>query len=146
MKKHIVIIGLLGLTLGVWRLPIVSAAEGFVYTANEGGNSISEIDAGTGQTKNIVTRIMPHNVQVSRDGRLLFAVGPVADMAANQPPMKMTDGHKMAPGRLLIIDAETLAVESAADIEIGRHPAHVIIDAQGKLAYVTNSEDDNVLG
>lgn len=142
MKKRIFVIGLLGLALGVWRVPTVSAAEGFVYTANERGNSISAIDVGTGQVKNIVTRITPHNVQVSRDGRLLLAVGSVADMTAK---MKMTDDSKMERGRLLIIDAETLAIESAADIEIGRHPAHVIIDAQGKLIYVTNSEDDNVL-
>ncbi len=145
MKKRIVIIGLLCLALSVWRLPIVSAAEGFVYTANERGNSISAIDGGAGQVKNIVTRITPHNVQVSRDGRLLLAVGPVADMTANQSPMKAPDAAKMARGRLLIIEAETLAVGSAADIEIGRHPAHIIIDAQGKRAYATNSEDNNVL-
>lgn len=118
---------------------------GFVYTANERENSISAIDVGTGQVKNILTRITPHNVQISRDGRLLLAVGQVADMTANQSPMKMTDVGKMARGRLLMIDSEKLDVESAADMEIGHHPAHVIIDAQGKLAYVTNSEDDNVL-
>ncbi|HBJ85255.1 MAG TPA: hypothetical protein DDZ88_15550 [Verrucomicrobiales bacterium] len=116
--------------------------EGIVYTANERGNSISAIDLGTGRVENIVTPFTPHNVQVSRDGRLLLTVGPVAAMTAK---MKMPDASKMARGRLLIIDAETLAVESAANIEIGRHPAHVIIDAEGKLAYVTNSEDDNVL-
>lgn len=44
---------------------------------------------------------------------------------------------------VLIIDAKTLAVPSTADIEIGRHPAHVI-DTLGKPAYVTNSTDDNV--
>lgn len=141
MKIRIVVIGLLGLLFGVCVLPTVSAAEGFIYTANERGNSISAIDAGTGKVKTIVMRISPHNVQVSRDGRLLLAVGPVARGDAK---MKMTDDGKMARGRLLIIDAETLSVESAADIAIGRHPAHVIIDAQGKLAYVTNSEDDNV--
>jgi YVTN family beta-propeller protein len=145
MKKRIFVIGLLGLALGFCRLPLAVAKDGFVYTANERGNSISAIDVGTGQVKTIVTRITPHNVQVSRDGRLLLAVGPVADMTANQSPMKMTNGGKMERGRLLIIDAETLAIKSAADIETGRHPAHVIIDAQGKLAYVTSSEDDNVL-
>lgn len=94
MKKRIIIIGLLGLALGVWRQPIVSAAEGFVYPANERGNSISTIDVGTGQVKNIVTRITPHDVQVSRDDQLLLAVGPVADMIANQSPMKMTDAAR----------------------------------------------------
>ncbi len=138
----------LALVMAIWfPVPSQSAepAEGFVYTANERGNSISAIDVGTGQVKTIVTRIAPHNLQVSRDGRLLLAVGAVADMTANHSQMKMTDDEKMARGRLLIIDAETLAIESAADMEIGRHPAHVIIDAEGKLAYVTNSEDDNVL-
>lgn len=125
--------------------PTVMPEEGFVYTANERGNSISAIDLSTGQVKHIATRITPHNVQVSRDGRLLLAVGPVADTTANQSPMKMTDGGKMGRGRLLIIDAEALAVENAVDIEIGRHPAHVIIDAQGKRVYATNSEDNNVL-
>ena len=125
--------------------PKVMSKEGFVYTANEQANTISVIDVGTGQVKNIATRITPHNVQISRDGRLLLVVGPVAAMSANSPSMNMADAGKMARGRLLIIDAKTLAVAQAADIEIGRHPAHVIIDAQSKQIYVTNSEDDNVL-
>lgn len=118
---------------------------GFVYTANERGNSISVIDLSTGQVKDIATRITPHNVQVSRDGRRLLAVGPVAAMTGDHSQMKMNGGGEMARGRLLILDAETLAVAGAADIEIGRSPAHVVVDAQGKLAYATNSEDDNVL-
>ncbi len=122
-----------------------TSETGFVYTANERGNSISVIDLSTGQVKDIATRITPHNVQVSRDGRRLLAVGPVAAMTGNQSQMKMNDDGETPRGRLLILDAETLAVASATDIEIGRHPAHVIIDAQGKLAYATNSEDNNVL-
>ena len=125
--------------------PAVLSDEGVVYTANERGNSISAIDVGTGHVRTVTTPITPHNVQVSRDGRLLLAVGPVADMTASQPPMKMTAGSKIVRGRLLIIDTEALSVEHAADIEIGRHPAHVIIDALGKRAYATNSEDNNVL-
>ena len=125
--------------------PAVMSEEGVVYTANERGNSISAIDVSTGHVRNIATPLTPHNVQVSRDGKLLLAVGPAADRTATQSPMKMTDGGKMVRGRLLIIDTETLAVDSAVDIEIGRHPAHVIIDAEGKRAYATNSEDNNVL-
>ncbi|MGB3940310.1 MAG: YncE family protein [Candidatus Manganitrophaceae bacterium] len=125
--------------------PTVMTEGGFVYTADEQGNSVTVIDLSTRQIKDIALPISPHNVQVSHDGRLLLVVGSVAAMTANQSPMKEPDAAKMARGRLLIIDAETLAVGSAADIEIGRHPAHVIIDAQGKLAYATNSEDNNVL-
>ena len=121
-----------------------ASETGFVYTANERGNSISVIDLSTGPVKDIATPITPHNVQVSRDGRRLFVVGPVAAMTGNQSQMKMKDDGAMARGRLLILDTGTLDVTSAADVEIGRHPAHVIIDAQGKLAYATNSEDNNV--
>lgn len=125
--------------------PPVIPKRDFVYTANEHANSISVIDLATGQVKTIPTRITPHNIQVSRDGQLLLAVGPAAAMAADQAPMNMADTDKMTRGRLLMINTETLAVESAADIEIGRHPAHVIIDAPGKLVYTTNSEDNTVL-
>lgn len=125
--------------------PTTASEAGFVYTADERGNSISVIDLSTGQVRDIATRISPHNIQASRDGRLLLAVGPVAAMTGNQPQMKMNDDDEMERGRLLILDAETIAVDSAGDIEIGRHPAHVIIDAQGKRAYATNSEDNNVL-
>ena len=97
--------------------PAVMSEEGVVYTANERGNSISAIDVSTGHVRNIATPLTPHNVQVSRDGRLLLAVGPAADMTGNQSPMKMTDGGKMVRGRLLILDAETLAVESAVNID-----------------------------
>jgi len=128
------------------RVPASAASEtGFVYTANERGNTISVIDLSTGQVNDTATPITPHNVQVSRDGRRLLAVGPVAAMTGNQARMKMNDDAEMARGRLLILDAETLAVASGTEIAIGRHPAHVIIDAQGKRAYATNSEDNNVL-
>ncbi len=93
------------------------------------------IDLSTGQVKDIATPITPHNVQVSRDGRRVFVVGPVAAMTGNQSQMKMKDDGAMARGRLLILDIGTFDVTSAAD---------VIIDAQGRLACATNSEDNNV--
>lgn len=62
-----------------------SATEtGFVYTADERGNSISVIDLAAGQVKTIPIPISPHNVQVSRDGRMLLAVGMVGGMSENQ--------------------------------------------------------------
>ena len=125
--------------------PAVMPEAGFVYTADERGNSISVIDLSTGQVKDIATRISPHNVQVSRDGRLLLAVGPIAAMTGSQSQMKMNDGGEMERGRLVILNTETMAVEGATNIEIGRHPAHVIIDAHSRLAYATNSEDNNVI-
>ena len=118
--------------------------RGFVYTADERGNSVSVIDLGTGQVKTIPVRISPHNVQISRDGHLLLVVGMLGSM-------KMSGGHAnaeksghlaMQRGRLLIFDAVTMSADSLIDIEVGREPAHVIIDPQGKLAYVTNGGDN----
>jgi hypothetical protein len=42
-------------------------------------------------------------------------------------------GHAaMQRGRLLIFDAVTMSADKLIDIEVGREPAHVIIDPQGK--------------
>ncbi len=117
---------------------------GVVYTANEDG-TISAVAVATGQVRAMGTRITPHNVQVSRDGRLLLAVGPPAEKTADQGPMKMGEMAEMGRGRLLILDTATLAVVPGGDLEIGRHPAHVVLDAQGARAYATNSEDNTVL-
>ena len=123
---------------GLYSADSISADSlevGFVYTADERGNSISEIDLGTGQVRTIATPISPHNVQVSRDGSLLLVVGEMEGM-------KEMKG--MERGRLLIFDTGTMSVSGAADIEVGREPAHVIVDAQNRLAFVTNSMDNNL--
>lgn len=127
-----------------------SASEtGFVYTANEGGNSISVIDLGTGQVREIAVPLMPHNIQISRDGGLLMVVGMVPAMAmamtGDHSQMKMGDADMSAHGSLLILDTATIAVDGAANIKVGRKPAHVILDQQGKWAYATNSGDDNLV-
>ncbi len=121
---------------------IARTETGFVYTADERGNSISVIDLSTGQVRTAPIRISPHNVQVSHDGRLLLVVGMVGGMTSNQP--EMGEGGGMQRGRLLVFDTATMNAESAMDIEVGREPAHVIIDAQNKLAYVTNAEDNTL--
>lgn len=120
--------------------------RGFVYTADERGNSVSVIDLSTGQVKTIPVRISPHNVQVSRDGRLLLVVGMLAGTKMSEDHSNTEKrGHAaMQRGRLLIFDTVTMSVDNLIDIEVGREPAHVIIDPQGKLAYVSNGED-NVL-
>lgn len=118
--------------------------RGFVYTADERGNSVSVIDLSTGQVKTVPVRISPHNAQVSRDGRLLLVVGMLAgsNMSEKQTGTEKRGHAAMQRGRLLIFDAVTISANKLIDIEVGREPAHVIIDPQGKLAYVTNAEDN----
>jgi len=119
--------------------------QGYVYTANENDNTISAIDIGTGRVKNIPTDITPHNIQISSDGKTLFAVGPVAHSVAYSSSRKAPKTHEKARGKLIIIDAETLAPGKTAEIEIGYHPAHVIVDWQDRLAYTTNSDENSML-
>lgn len=120
--------------------------RGFVYTADERANSISMIDLSTGQVKSTPLRISPHNVQVSHDDRLLLVVGMLAgvDMTEEKSNMAKSEKKEMPRGRLLIFDAATMSTHTLIDIEVGREPAHVIIDRHGKLAYVTNAEDNMI--
>ncbi len=126
--------------------PTTAPEAGFVYTADEKSKSVSVIDLASGQVTAVPIHITPHNLQVSMDGRWLLVVGMPAGMKMSEDqagPEKRTP-EAMPRGRLLIFDAATMNADGAADIEVGREPAHVIIDAQGTLAYVTNAQDNSL--
>lgn len=114
----------------------LTGASGFVYTANELGNSVSAIELSTGQVITVDTALSLHNVQVTADGTRLLAVG-VAEGA-------MEGMAGMAEGQLLIFDTAALASGPIASMPVGHHPAHVVVDRAGRLAFVTLSEEDAV--
>lgn len=90
--------------------------SGIVFTADEEGKAISVVNPETGQVETTGIGISPHNVQVSSDGRTLYAVG--SPMVAGQA---MGDG--MADrGRLLVFDATKVSRGPTADIHAGRPP------------------------
>lgn len=120
-------------------------ASGFVYTADEYGNSVSAIDLTDGRVQTFPIAISPHNIQISADGSRLLAVGNPA----------MTEGHDQAQsgeatemegmdGLLLVFDTDKLASGPLASIEVGEHPAHVVLDRSGSRAFVTLAEEDAV--
>lgn len=111
--------------------------QGFVYTANEHGNSVSMIELSSNRVTTVDVRIAPHNLQISADKRLLLVTGPLATGRKGH-------AHDDDRGRLLVFNAHDLAAGPLADIEVGRHPAHVVIDRAGRLAFVTNAEDATV--
>lgn len=112
---------------------------GTVYTTDEGANALSRIDLQTGQVRQIALPIRPHNVQTSPDARRVFVVG----MMPSQGDGQGEHAGKMA-GQLLVIDAASLDIAKAIRIEIGPHPAHVIVDANASRAFVTDSETSTV--
>lgn len=121
--------------------------RGFVYTADEHGNSLSMIDLSSGQVTSVEVTIAPHNLQISADRRRLLATGPLAqadDGHGHGNGHGDGHGHGDEPGRLLVFDAHDLTAGPLAEIEVGSHPAHVVIDQAGELAFVTNAEDATV--
>lgn len=119
---------------------IPPGATGFVYTANERGNSVSAIDLSTGQVVTVETAFSLHNVQVTADGTRLLAVG--AEATEAMPGMPGMAG--MAEGQLLVFDTAALTLGPIAAVPVGDHPAHVVVDRAGRLAFVTLSEEDAV--
>lgn len=96
--------------------------SGSVWVADEGNDSISVIDAATNTVTMTLTGIKgPHNIQVSRDSSVVYAVS--------------------SAGVVVAIDPTTYRVNATAPT--GPHPAHVIEAPNGKV-YVTNSGDGTV--
>lgn len=129
-----------------------SLGTGVVYTANEGGGSISQIDLATGQVATFSIGITPHNLQMSPDGQRLFVVG---SLSGQMGEMAMSDGNPPAraaakdkataeAGQLLIIDAAATDTGVMTRIAVGREPAHVIVDNRGTGAYVTSGAENTV--
>ena len=115
---------------------------GTVYSANEGGNSISAIDLGTGSVETVDVGVSPHNVDLTPDGNLLLAVGsPAADHAHGSAD----DGHAdtdAGGGVLVVLDPERLS-QPVATLEVGAHPAHVVADGNGR-AYASLSGGNEI--
>jgi YVTN family beta-propeller protein len=117
---------------------------GVVYTADEHGNSVSAIDLASGKVKIVPVSISPHNVQISADGERLLAVGMRASEGHGHGPAKTEHGSKEGKGRLLVFDAAKLQSGLLASIEVGSHPAHVVVDRAGRRAFVTTAGDNAV--
>jgi YVTN family beta-propeller protein len=131
------------------------AAAQKVYVANEDGNTVSVFDAAS--FKNVATipaGAGPHNVQVSPDGKLAWVTnnGDAGKEGDDQARMKgsmkgmqmpMPDHAAMSGrGEVWAIDTTTDAV--VARIAVGNSPAHVVLSADGRFAYVTNGGDNTV--
>ena len=118
--------------------------NGFVYSANEGEDSISRIDLTTARVTTMPVPVTPHNVQIARDGRRLFVVGSMPGQMKMAGPDGAAQANASQPGRLLILDADATNATTATVVAVGRAPAHVIVDARGDRAYVSNAEDNAV--
>lgn len=116
------------------------ATRGFIYTADEYGNSVSAIDLSNGQVQTVPVAIEPHNIQITADGSRLLAVGNSAAGGGHGQSGHDSEGE----GLLLVLDPDKLASGPVASIEVGEHPAHVVADQASARAFVTLAGENAV--
>jgi DNA-binding beta-propeller fold protein YncE len=107
---------------------------GVVYTADEHGNSVSAIDLASGRVNIVPVSISPHNVQITADGERLLATGTSAGKGHGHGAAASEHGSREGKGRLLVFDAAEMRSGPLASIEVGSHPAHVVVDRAGRRA------------
>ncbi|WP_237700576.1 hypothetical protein [Janibacter sp. HTCC2649] len=97
---------------------------GTVWVANEDGASLSAIDTASNTVATTVEGVKgPHNVQVSPNGKSLWAVS----------------GHDSLA---VMFDASSLQLHGVA--ATGGAPAHVVLTPDGRTTYTTNGADSTV--
>jgi YVTN family beta-propeller protein len=136
------------LQMGLLAWSGVTLADDKVYVANEGSDTVSVLDATSYKTlANVRVGNMPHNVQVSPDGKFAWVTnnGELDQMTDVSVHKGMAPGSHEAmakPGEVWVIDTNTNAV--VAKVPVGMHPAHVVVSPDGHHAYVTNGGDNTV--
>ena len=121
-------------------LGAASARADTIFVANENGQRVSIIDTETSKTITVAIPISPHNVDITQDGRLLLAtgmaVGGSAGHAAHGAP---------AGGQLVLMDVSDSTPAAPIVVTVAGHPSHVVPDAQGRFAYLTDAETNSVV-
>ena len=124
------------------------AAGPKVYVADEEANTVSVLDAvSLRKVGSIAVGRKPHNVQVSPDGKYAWVTnnGEATKSGAEHAHEAMPKSeHEMMAGNgeVWVIDTGSEAVVDK--IQVGMHPAHVVLTPDGRFAYVTNGGDNTV--
>ncbi|PSC02554.1 hypothetical protein SLNSH_23445 [Alsobacter soli] len=125
---------LLSSTLILVAVAAAPAMAGPVFVADEGGQTITTLDPVSGKAQQLALSFAPHNVDAAPGG-LVLAVGVPAHEG----------GHAGMPaGRMVTASERDGALAVKDEFEIGGHPAHVVPDHEGRLAYVTDAAADAV--
>lgn len=127
--------------------PVTVLANDRVYVASEGADTVSVLDGVSLQTQaKVRVGQMPHNVQVSPDGKHVWVTNNgeprQADAAAHSGADHGAHQASTKEGAVWVVDTTSNAV--TARISVGKDPAHVVISPDGRRAYVTNGGDNTV--
>ena len=136
----------LGLLSACADEPAPAASPSRVYVADERAGTLSVFEDGAPRAVTTVdlaevrdgraVRYLPHNVQVSPDGREVWATAASSDFY-------LSGFAGLDDEQLIALDATTLAV--LARVPLRGLLAHVVFDAAGRFAYVTASTADTVI-
>lgn len=124
------------------------AADRKIYVANEGAGTVSVIDGSTFQvSRSIAVGAGAHNVQVAPDGQRVWVTNngtpqPAATGMAHHGMSAAEHGTMADAGEVWAIDTHT--DEVVAKVVVGKHPAHVVVSADSRWAYVTNGGDNTL--
>lgn len=108
-----------------------------VYVANERAGSLTVIDEDAQSTRTLALDVLPHNVDLTPDGKTLLIVGMPGGHGGHH------GGHDEG-GRLLVLDALNPAA-TAKSVAVGGHLAHAVPDTSGKWAFITDADSHAVL-
>lgn len=120
---------------------VAPARPSYVFTTDEGANALSRIELTTGEVRSFPLPIRPHNVQASADGSRVIVAGPVVTSGGGHEEHGSTSGM---PGRLFVIDAQSMDVGNAIVVDVGSSPAHVVVNGETTRAFVTDSGTNRV--
>ncbi len=146
--RQLVLVPIALVGLAVWA-GSASAGSGKVYVADEEGNTVTVLDAGSfARVTTIPVGREPHNVQVAPDGRSAWVtinaeVEKAGKSEAAHAGMPEREHEAMSDiGEVWVIDTATDQV--VANILVGKHPTHVVLSPDGRLAYVNNGGENTV--
>jgi YVTN family beta-propeller protein len=126
-----------GILISAFSIMLVSASMGSeILVADERGGTITRFNRDTKTESQIAIGISPHNLDITPDGKTILAVG---------MPMSPHLDHATG-GYLVTIPVLNDGVWGhPARKRIGGHPAHIVPDSTGRLAYVTDAQTSSVL-
>ncbi len=122
-----------------------------VYVADEEGNTVTVLDAASfARLATIPVGREPHNVQVSPDGRWAWVtVNADIEPTAKEAEKHAATGMSKREHEAMSDIGQVWVIETATDrvvekILVGKHPAHVVLTPDGRVAYVTNGGENTV--
>jgi len=129
----------------------VSPDSAFLYAALGMRNAVVKVDLATGKPIDVwKVDVAPYRLMLSADGKRLFVANRGGEPPKRGEPQAVTAGSPVAVdsktdaalrGSVSIVD---LAVNKIHRVGVGRQPSGMVLNRDGSLLYVADSDSDGV--